>query len=29
LCPKNLVEQEKLFFENDCKKDPIFEYENI
>ena len=26
ICPINLVEQEKWFFENDCKKNPKFMY---
>lgn len=27
--PKNLEEQEELFFLSDCKYNPQFEYENI
>jgi hypothetical protein len=28
MLPKNIEEQEELFFENDCKIAPAFEYEN-
>jgi hypothetical protein len=28
MLPKNIEEQEELFFENECKVAPIFEYEN-
>ena len=26
--PKNIEEQQELFFANDCKVNPVFEYEN-
>ena len=29
LNPKNCFEQQELFFANDCKVDPVFEYMNI
>lgn len=28
LRPKNLIEQKDLFFQNNCKVNPVFEYEN-
>ena len=28
MLPKNLEEQQDLFFQNDCKVAPVFEYEN-